>query len=81
MPRLRSSEWLAIVYFAYVAVVALFYIRAPWRAALLAVGIAVGFALGTKCRPVVRNFLPLGATLAAYREMDWFTPAVRDYHL
>ena len=81
MSRLRSSEWLVIVYFAYVAVVALFYIRAPWRAWLLGVAVAGVLAIGTRCRPVVRDFLPLFATLAAYREMNWFTPAIRDYHL
>ena len=81
MPRLRSSEWLVIVYFAYVAAISPFYIRAPWRATVLATGIAGALTLGTKLRPVVRDFLPLGATFAAYREMDWFTPAVRDYHL
>ena len=81
MPRLRSSEWLAIAYFVYVAAVAPFYIRTPWRAAVMAAGIAALFALSTRFRPVVRDFLPLAATFAAYREMNWFTPAVRDYHL
>jgi membrane-associated phospholipid phosphatase len=70
-----------IVYFSYVAAIAPFFIRSPWRATLLAAGIAGALVLGAKCGPVVRAFLPLGATFAAYREMDWFTPAVRDYHL
>jgi len=30
---------------------------------------------------LLRDFAPLAFTLFAYREMDWFTPAVRDHHL
>ncbi len=79
--KLRSPEWLAVSYFSYAAAIAPFYIRAPWRAFLAAAGVAVLFGLSTLWKPAVRDFLPLGAVLLAYREMDWFTPAVRDYHL
>jgi len=68
-----------IAYFLYVAVLAQFYIDAPWRALLLAAAIAGLFGLAAKCRPVVRDFAPLAATLAAYREMDWFTPPAHDH--
>ncbi|HEY4363140.1 MAG TPA: phosphatase PAP2 family protein [Bryobacteraceae bacterium] len=81
MPRLRSSEWLAIVYFLYVAAIAPFYIVAPWRALLLAAIIAGGFLLLSRGPQVLRDLAPLAATLAAYREMNWFTPAVQDHHL
>jgi membrane-associated phospholipid phosphatase len=80
-PRLRSSEWLAIGYFLYVAAIAPFYIAAAWRAWLVAAAVAAGFWLASLAKPVIRDFAPLAATLAAYREMNWFTPAVRDHHL
>jgi membrane-associated phospholipid phosphatase len=81
MPRLRSSEWFAIAYFAYVAAIAPFYIAAPWRAFVLAAIVAAAFVLVSRAKPILRDIAPLFATLAAYREMNWFTPAVRDHHL
>ena len=30
---------------------------------------------------IARDWVPLGLTLVAYREMDWFSPLVRDHHL
>jgi membrane-associated phospholipid phosphatase len=36
---------------------------------------------GGKTGRLLRDFAPLAFLLAAYREMDWFTPAVRDHHL
>jgi membrane-associated phospholipid phosphatase len=30
---------------------------------------------------ILRDLMPLGYTLAAYREMNWFTPALHDHHL
>lgn len=80
VPRLRSSEWVAIGYFVYVAAIAPFFISEPWRAALLAVGVGGVFLLASLCRPVVRDFAPLPLMLAAYREMDWFTPSVKQHH-
>ncbi|MBV8846167.1 MAG: phosphatase PAP2 family protein [Bryobacterales bacterium] len=81
MPRFRFSEWLAIGYFLYVAAIAPFFVRAPWRPLVLAAAIAGLFWLAALCRPVVRDFAPLAAALVAYREMEWFTPAVQDHHL
>lgn len=81
MPRYRLSEWFAIAYFLYVAAIAPFFIRDSWRAVVLAAAIAGLFWLAALCRPVVRDFAPLAAALTAYREMDWFTPAVQDHHL
>jgi len=40
----------------------------------LVLGKAVGFS-------IARDWVPLGLTLLAYREMDWFSPLVRDRHL
>jgi membrane-associated phospholipid phosphatase len=79
--RLRSSEWLAVSYFFYVGAVAPFYIAAPWRTWAVASAVAAMFWLFSLRPNHIRNFLPLPATLTAYREMNWFTPAVRDYHL
>ncbi len=83
MPRFRPSERLAIAYFIYVALIAPFYIPRPWRTSLLAVGIAAGFWLVGlwKRKPIARDLAPLFATLAAYREMDWFTSPGHDQHL
>jgi membrane-associated phospholipid phosphatase len=78
---LRSSERLAIAYFLYVALISPWFLREPWKTSLLALGIALGFWLASKTKPIIRDFAPLAATLAAYREMNWFTPAVRDHHL
>lgn len=78
---MRRSEWIAIFYFIYVSAIAPFYIRAPWRAWILAGVVAAGFYAVHNARPILRDLAPLLAVLAAYREMDWFTPAVRDLHL
>lgn len=79
--KLRSSEWLAIVYFVYVAAISPFYIAAAWRAWIVAAVVMAGFRLASRWRSIVRDLAPLAATLAAYREMNWFTPAVHDHHL
>ena len=83
MPRFRPSERLAIAYFIYVALIAPFYIERPWRTSLVALGVAGGFWLVGlwKGKPIARDLAPLFATLAAYREMDWFTSSGHDHHL
>lgn len=80
MPRLRSSEWLVIVYFLYVAILAGFYFP-PLKAFVFAAIIAAAVVLLARSKPVLRDIVPMVFALAAYREMDWFTPAVRDHHL
>ena len=82
---LRSSEWLLIAYFAYVALIA------PLKAPAVLVAILVAALIFILARGearvnqevfgIVRDWVPLGLTLLAYREMDWFSPAVRDHHL
>lgn len=79
--RFRSSERLAIAYFVYVAVIAPFYIVKPWRACLLAAAVAAGLWLMAQWKPIARDLAPLGATLAAYREMNWFASTPHDHHL
>ncbi len=87
--RFRPVEWVLIGYFTYVAVTATFFPINPRPAYLIALIIAVLFiALATlehrTGNPIVtalRDWIALAATIAAYREMDLFTPAHHDHHL
>ncbi len=79
MPRLRASEWVIVGYFFYVAVVAVFFFP-PLKAFILAAAVCAVVLLLARSRSYTRDLAPLAFTLAAYREMDWFTPAVRDLH-
>lgn len=82
--RLRPYEWLIIAYFTYVAAIAPLFIpsgETRWLpAALAGIAAAILFGLTWRYKPL-RDWIPLGFTFAAYREMNWFTPAVRDHHL
>jgi membrane-associated phospholipid phosphatase len=80
VPRLRASEWLILGYFFYVAILAAFFF-VPWKAFVLATAVGVVILLLARSKTVTRDLAPLAFTLAAYREMDWFTPGVRDHHL
>ena len=82
---LRSSERLLIVYFFYVA---LLWPWSPERwivAGLIAIFLVGLVWLDSKDRgltvSIFRDWNALALTLVAYREMDWFTPRVRDHHL
>jgi membrane-associated phospholipid phosphatase len=82
--RLRSSEQFLIVYFTYVAFTAAWFfspvteIWKPWALAAATAGILYWLS-GRES--VLRDFAPAGFTLAAYREMNWFTPSTHDHHL
>jgi len=82
--RLRPYEWLIIAYFSYVAVIAPFFIprsEIRWLPAEVAfVVVVIVFGL-TRHFTIVRDWIPLVFTLAAFREMNWFTPSIRDHHL
>jgi len=80
VPRLRSSEWLVIVYFSYVALIAGFYFL-PLKAFLFAAIVAAVVLALARTKSILRDIFPMTYALAAYREMDWFTPATRDHHL
>jgi membrane-associated phospholipid phosphatase len=80
VPRLRASEWLILGYFFYVAILAAFFF-APFKAIALAAAVCVAMLILARRKSFMRDLAPLAFTLAAYREMDWFTPAVRDHHL
>jgi membrane-associated phospholipid phosphatase len=77
--RLRSSEWLLIGYFSYVALVSAGF-GLPFVIALLVVALIVILA-SSKFFSIARDWVPLGLTLVAYREMDWFTRLAGDHHL
>ncbi len=77
---MRSSEWFLVAYFSYAAIVGTIFgigIR-PW---LLLIGVAIALALLSRRKTILRDLAPLAFTLAAYREMDWFTPASHPHRL
>ena len=92
LAALRSSEWLLIGYFGYVALISPLFPLDPqvkWLAvavfvlvAALLAGLAVAESFGSQeLFSVARDWIPLALTLVAYREMDWFSPLARDYNL
>ena len=86
---MRSSEWLIAGYFLYVAVIATWFFTPASPATLKACGlaaviIAIMFALArlpTRGVSYIRDIAPAIYALAAYREMNWFTPAVHAHRL
>ncbi len=84
--RLRSSEWILIGFFGYVAATAPFFRDRPhlsyqpiitWA---LAFALLCGVAQAERTRffrgmSFVRDWLPMGLTLIAFREMELFLPA------
>jgi membrane-associated phospholipid phosphatase len=89
---LRSSEWLLIGFFGYVAIISLAFAHEP-RLPALPLGLAAGIPMLLAALAygeakvhgeffsIVRDWVPLVLTLVAYREMNWFSPLVRDHHL
>jgi membrane-associated phospholipid phosphatase len=80
VPRLRSSEWLLLAYFAYVAIISPFFFSnwKPWIVAIAATALILRLA---RSESWFRDLEPLLLMLIAFREMDWFTPPIRNYHL
>jgi membrane-associated phospholipid phosphatase len=81
---LRSTEWLLIGYFSYVALLSAS--RLPVLVLFLAASLVAVLAYGEshgnrEFFSVARDWVPLALTLVAYREMDWFTPLAWDHHL
>jgi membrane-associated phospholipid phosphatase len=78
--RLRSSEWIIIGYFCCAALAATLSLR-TWKGWLVAIIIAgLVWALSTT-QSLARDCVPVVWTYVAYREMNWFAPLTRDYHL
>jgi membrane-associated phospholipid phosphatase len=80
VPRLRSSEWLLLVYFAYVALISPFFIS-PWRPWFVSAAVILLVFRLARSESWFRELAPLPFMLIAFHEMDWFTPAIRDRHL
>ncbi|HWY45840.1 MAG TPA: phosphatase PAP2 family protein [Bryobacteraceae bacterium] len=89
---LRSSEWLLIGYFGYVALITPLFPLDPqikWLALAVLVLVAslllaLVFAESYGSREIfsiARDWIPLALTLIAYREMDWFSPLMRNFDL
>ena len=85
MPRLRSSEWLLLAYFVYVALISPFFISPGLisivRPLLVAAAATILVFRLARSESWSRDLAPLLLMLMAFREMDWFTPAIRDHHL
>jgi membrane-associated phospholipid phosphatase len=84
LQALRSTEWLLIGYFAYVALLSVS--RLPVLVLFLAASLVAVLAYGEshgnrEFFSVARDWVPLALTLIAYREMEWFTPLAWDHHL
>lgn len=83
--RLRSSEWVLVGFFAYLAVIAPFFRDRPRLGyqpvvVLLAVAVVLITLAEAETRlstpiSMVRDWLPMGLTLVAFREMELFIPA------
>lgn len=82
--RLRSSEWALIAFFAYIAIISLFFpLTQGLKYAPFVVAVAAGVGLaslaasegreGSQLVSMIRDWFPLALTLLAYREMDLFT--------
>jgi membrane-associated phospholipid phosphatase len=92
LKALRSSEWLLIGYFGYVAAIIRAFPLDPqvkWLALVVFVLVAsqlVVFAVAESFGSqeffsIARDWIPLALTLIAYREMDWFAPLPRNNDL
>jgi len=84
LQALRSTEWLLIGYFCYVALLSA--TRLPVLVLFLAASLVAVLAYGEshgnrEFFSVARDWVPLALTVVAYREMDWFTPLAMDHHL
>ncbi len=89
---LRSSEWLLIAYFMYVAAIAPAFplqSEARWRpaaVALLVAALLAALAYGEANEhrmafSMARDWLAVALALVAYREMDWFSPLAHNFQL
>jgi membrane-associated phospholipid phosphatase len=88
----RSSEWLLIGYFGYVALIsAAFPLASPAKWLSVEVAVLVAVLLGvlafaesvgnSRFISIARDWIPLALTFVAYREMDFFASLPRDFQL
>ncbi len=85
----RVTEWILAGYFSYTGVLALFLpLPNPvrWLSVCTSIG-ALAVLYGFRRRPsrrlfrVLRDVLPLGGVLLAYRQIGWFAQPHADFHL
>lgn len=72
------------IFFLYVALISHSLQPVLLAAAILLLLVLLAYLEARERTPVfsmVRDWMPLPLTLVAYREMNWFTPLHRDYHL
>jgi membrane-associated phospholipid phosphatase len=90
--RLRSAEWLLVVFFGYVAVIAPRFPLQPqmvWRPVIVEILVCALFlalAYGemhvrAKLFSIMRDWTSVTLILFAYREMDWFSLLPRNFAL
>jgi membrane-associated phospholipid phosphatase len=90
--RLRSAEWLLIVYFGYVALISPAFplgAQITWRpfvVELLVCALFFALAFGeaheqARLFSMMRDWFSMGLLLMAYREMDWFSVLARNFNL
>jgi membrane-associated phospholipid phosphatase len=90
--RLRSAEWLLVVYFGYVAAIAPRFPLQPqiaWRpflVELLVCTLFLALAYGesrehAELFSIVRDWTSVALLLSAYREMEWFSTLPRNFAL
>src|SRR5580658_5319586 len=88
--RLRSAEWLLVVYFGYVAAISpRFPLENNWRPFLVEVLVCALFlalAYGesrehAEVFSMLRDWVSMALVLVAYREMDWFSALPRNFQL
>jgi membrane-associated phospholipid phosphatase len=84
--RLRSAEWLLVIYFGYVALISpAFPLASRFSTLVVAILVpALFFVLARGHHPafsVARDWIPIGLLLVAYREMDWFSALPRNFQL
>jgi membrane-associated phospholipid phosphatase len=87
---MRRSEWLLAGYFAYITLLSLILPISPdlrlrtliVNAALAALyAVLLGRFRDDKVAEHLRNWIPLGLMLLAYKEVGWLAPASHDHHL
>jgi membrane-associated phospholipid phosphatase len=90
--RLRSAEWLLVIYFGYVAAIAPRFPLQPqiaWRpflVELLVCALFLALAYGesrehSEIFSIVRDWVTVALLLLAYREMDWFSSTPHTFDL
>lgn len=88
LPKLRVPEWIVIAFFGWVAAIAPFFPQRPGlrlQPLYCLIGVVVFLMLLVTLEqrlPVVRyirDFMPLGLTLVAFQEMEFFLPARFDH--